>query len=150
MWWVYFLHDTGGALEERRELSFLWGYSHYFVFAAAAAVGGALEAGGDRLLVTAAAVEEHLPAESSGRTVAVAVAIAASAFLLVTVFVHSQLTDGHLPALPETAVAAAAMIVLGYVVGDASMPVAVLLEGLVVACLAMSAVLRDTVPEEIA
>src|SRR6185436_6182223 len=137
---------TGGALEERRELSFLWGYSHYFVFAAAAAVGGALEAGGDRLLVTAAAVEEHLPAESSGRTVAVAVAIAASAFLLVTVFVHSQLTDGHLPALPETAVAAAAMIVVGY----AAMPVAVLLEGLVVACLAMSAVLRDTVPEEIA
>ena len=44
MWWIYFLHETGEALRLRRDLDFLWGYSHYLVFAAAAAVGAGLEA----------------------------------------------------------------------------------------------------------
>ena len=38
MWWVYFDHEDNPRLDSPRS-AFIWGYGHYFVFAAAAAVG---------------------------------------------------------------------------------------------------------------
>jgi len=43
LWWFYFLKPAGAGLEERRELAFLWGYGHYGIFAALAALGAGLE-----------------------------------------------------------------------------------------------------------
>lgn len=43
LWWLYFLWPIGDRLEGRPELSFLWGYGHYVVFAALAALGAGLE-----------------------------------------------------------------------------------------------------------
>jgi low temperature requirement protein LtrA len=43
LWWVYFLKDSGGGLARNRHLSFWWGYGHYVVFAALAALGAGLE-----------------------------------------------------------------------------------------------------------
>ena len=43
MWWAYFAHESGDALRERNQLSFLWGYGHYLVFASAAAVAAGLD-----------------------------------------------------------------------------------------------------------
>ncbi|MEV0247674.1 low temperature requirement protein A [Nocardia sp. NPDC050712] len=41
MWWVYFSMDAG-ALLEATPAPFLWGYGHYVIFAAGAAVGAGL------------------------------------------------------------------------------------------------------------
>ena len=150
MWWVYFLHDTGEALGERRHLSFVWGYSHYFVFASAAAVGAGLEAASELTLLEALGDHgEGAAHAASGRTAALAIAVAVSVFLLVTSYVHTRLTDGHLPAVPETALAAIALVAIGLILGNASLPLTVLAQGLVVALLVASAVLRDTAQEEV-
>jgi low temperature requirement protein LtrA len=149
MWWVYFLHDTGSALDERRHLSFLWGYSHYAVFGSAAAVGASLEAAAEATFDHSEGVEVAAGLDADGRTVGLAVAFAVSVFLLSTAYVHSRLTDGHLPGMAETAVACVAALAVGAFVGNASLPLAVLLQGAVVGCLVASAVLRDPAGEEI-
>ena len=41
LWWIYFDHESNPRLDTARS-SFIWGYGHYFVFAAAAAVGTGL------------------------------------------------------------------------------------------------------------
>jgi len=43
LWWLYFLHPSGDGLSQRRGHSYLWGYGHYGVFAALAALGSGLE-----------------------------------------------------------------------------------------------------------
>ncbi|MEU4231660.1 low temperature requirement protein A [Nonomuraea sp. NPDC026600] len=43
LWWLYFLVEAGEGLSDRRDRSYLWGYGHYGVFAALAALGAALE-----------------------------------------------------------------------------------------------------------
>ena len=43
LWWLYFLQPAGDGLARRRERSYLWGYGHYGIFAALAAVGAGLE-----------------------------------------------------------------------------------------------------------
>lgn len=49
LWWAYFKHDSA---EDRRlgaDRPFAWGYGHYVVFAAIAAVGAGLQVAADRL-----------------------------------------------------------------------------------------------------
>ncbi len=43
LWWLYYLEPAGEGLETHRRSSFLWGYGHYFVFVALAALGGGLD-----------------------------------------------------------------------------------------------------------
>jgi low temperature requirement protein LtrA len=42
LWWIYFDFSTGRASERTKKSQYLWGYLHYFVFAAIAAVGAGL------------------------------------------------------------------------------------------------------------
>jgi low temperature requirement protein LtrA len=44
LWWLYELEPSGDGLSTRRGRSFLWGYGHYGIFAALAALGAGLEA----------------------------------------------------------------------------------------------------------
>jgi low temperature requirement protein LtrA len=44
LWWAYFLQPAGEGLERRRNLSLYWGYGHFLLFAALAAVGAGLDA----------------------------------------------------------------------------------------------------------
>lgn len=55
MWWVYFDHESAGLLDGLRS-ALVWGYGHYFIFGAAAAVSAGLEAAIDYDL-------EHLASE---------------------------------------------------------------------------------------
>jgi len=41
-WWIYFVVPIHGHLRSNKQ-SFLWGYGHYLIFAAAAAIGAGLE-----------------------------------------------------------------------------------------------------------
>ena len=43
LWWLYFLEPSGEGLAASRDRSYLWGYGHYGIFAALAAVGAGLE-----------------------------------------------------------------------------------------------------------
>jgi low temperature requirement protein LtrA len=44
LWWLSELRPSGDGLSTRRRRSFLWGYGHYGIFAALAALGAGLEA----------------------------------------------------------------------------------------------------------
>jgi low temperature requirement protein LtrA len=78
VWWLYFLHPFPDSLERRGSRSFGWGYVHYGVFAALAALGSGLE-------VAAAALGEQTHA--TAQTAAWAIAVPVAAFLLLMVLV---------------------------------------------------------------
>ncbi|MEU9830985.1 low temperature requirement protein A [Streptosporangium sp. NPDC048047] len=48
LWWLYFLAPAGDGLSDRRRRSYLWGYGHYGIFAALAALGAGLEVAVER------------------------------------------------------------------------------------------------------
>jgi low temperature requirement protein LtrA len=70
LWWTYFLEPAAEGLQRRRRWSFFWGYGHYLLFAALAAVGAGLE-------VAVEAITHHIPVPDVvvGYTVAVPVAV---------------------------------------------------------------------------
>jgi low temperature requirement protein LtrA len=75
LWWLYFLQEAGDGLVIHRERSYIWGYGHYGLLAALAALSAGLEL----------AVEQtghHVAA--SAATVGYAIAIPVAAFLLLT------------------------------------------------------------------
>jgi low temperature requirement protein LtrA len=43
LWWLYFLEPAGEGLASRRQRAFMWGYGHYGIFAALAAIGAGIE-----------------------------------------------------------------------------------------------------------
>ncbi|MDM4763968.1 low temperature requirement protein A [Galbitalea sp. SE-J8] len=124
LWWVYFLHPVGEDLERRPSRSYLWGYGHYVLFAALAAVGAGLE--------VAVVVSGEPDAPVGDRTVAVLVGLPL-AVALATMWLL-QLPLGARSPVRGDAVALAAGIVL-------SAAIAVPLIGLVGAFVAMVVVL---------
>jgi low temperature requirement protein LtrA len=79
-WWLYFEHPGHEVLTSVRS-GFLWGYAHYFVLGAAAAVGAGLAAAVDQAADRAAI---------SARAAGVAVAIPAAVFLACLWFLHAR------------------------------------------------------------
>jgi low temperature requirement protein LtrA len=69
-WWLYFLDSDAPRLDARRDLGFIWGYGHFFVFASLAAIGAGIE-------VTIEAISHEVAASPAliGYSVAVPVAI---------------------------------------------------------------------------
>ncbi|MFF4900868.1 low temperature requirement protein A [Streptomyces sp. NPDC001068] len=65
-WWIYFVVPIHGHLRSNRQ-SFLWGYGHYLIFAAAASIGAGLEVaveqavGGAHISTFAASAAVTLP-----------------------------------------------------------------------------------------
>ncbi len=53
VWWIYSLLPSGDLLHHHRERAFVWGYWHYVVFAAIAAMGAGLEVVADTLAAPA-------------------------------------------------------------------------------------------------
>jgi low temperature requirement protein LtrA len=122
MWWLYFDRPVHTLLTSR-PAAFLWGYGHYCVFAAAAAVGAGLAVTVDR-----AAGGAHVSARVAGFAVAVPVA----GYLLAVWVLHQVPRDrdptvlaapvaallvlaapvAPVPALPAIAVVLAAVVAL--------------------------------------
>ncbi|MFA1545903.1 low temperature requirement protein A [Actinomadura chokoriensis] len=101
LWWLYFLAPAGDGLTGRRHRSYLWGYGHYGIFAALAALGAGLEV----------AVEQtgHGP-HASPAAVCYAVAIPLSVFLGMLWLVHASIAAE--PLAHPVAVAACVTAVL--------------------------------------
>ncbi|MFF0153388.1 low temperature requirement protein A [Micromonospora sp. NPDC005203] len=77
LWWLYF--DRPSEAPDRMPYSLIWGYGHYLIFAAIAAIGAGLAVSVD--------VERHL-AHVSGSTAGYAVAIPIAVFLLTVWVLH--------------------------------------------------------------
>lgn len=83
LWWTYFAHEASDVLADRQGESnvtaFAWGFGHYFIFAAAAAVGAGLAARAEYWL--------H-PEEISGLTTAAGITVPAAVLLTALWFVQ--------------------------------------------------------------
>ncbi|KAB2352542.1 low temperature requirement protein A [Actinomadura rudentiformis] len=106
LWWLYFLAPAGDGLSDRRHRSCLWGYGHYGLFAALAAVGAGIEVAVERTGHGLAA---------SPLAVCYAVAIPVAAFITLLWLVHA-------PIVPEPVVHPA--VVLGCVTVALLLPLA--------------------------
>ncbi|MGI8666467.1 MAG: low temperature requirement protein A [Jatrophihabitans sp.] len=107
LWWLYYLRDPAEGLQELRgEVSFRWGYGHYGIFAALAAVGAGLE-------VTAEATAGHI--QAPGVLVSYAVAVPACAFLFLLWFLHKPLAARPCPSLMQVLAAiGASLLIAGF------------------------------------
>ncbi|WP_030491913.1 low temperature requirement protein A [Micromonospora chokoriensis] len=97
LWWLYF--DRPNEAPDRLPYSLIWGYGHYLVFAAIAAVGAGLGVAVD--------YERHL-AHISGRTAGYAVAVPLAVYLLTIwgLHVRRQQHGGVVVAYPVVALLA--------------------------------------------
>jgi low temperature requirement protein LtrA len=86
-WWLYFLDSDAPRLEAQRERAFVWGYGHYFVFGALAALGAGIE-------VTVEAVTHEIAA--SPLLVGYSVAVPLAIFLLARYALYIRLGGRHL------------------------------------------------------
>ncbi len=101
MWWVYFDEDASHLLEDAKT-AYMWGYGHYVVFSAAAAVGAGLA-----IALDFATDHAKITALQAGLSIAIPTAL----FLLATWYLQerpSQSNDGmHMPLAALLIVAAA-------------------------------------------
>ena len=121
MWWAYFKHNAAEELVLTERNNFVWGYGHYLVFAALAAVGAGLQVAVDRT---------HEEVAISGTVAALAVAVPVAVYLL-TLWAVS-LTGQPLRLLWPIAAAAGASVVVALLTGG-NVPLAVALMGAAVA-----------------
>jgi low temperature requirement protein LtrA len=84
LWWLYFLQPAGAGLVSHRERSYLWGYGHYGIFAALAAIGAGLE-------VAVEHAGHHVAA--SAVAVGYAVAIPVTVFLVLLWALHAPIVS---------------------------------------------------------
>jgi low temperature requirement protein LtrA len=112
LWWLYFLEPAGEGLATRRHRSFVWGYGHYGIFAALAAVGAGLEV----------AVEQAGHAvEASPVAIGYAVAIPVVVFLVLLWAVHAPIVS--VPVIrPAVLLGAAAAVLLVPLTAEAAGP----------------------------
>jgi low temperature requirement protein LtrA len=118
LWWFYFdrpMHDL--LISLRR--AFIWGYGHYVVFAAAAAVGAGLA-----VAVDAATNHAKIGAVAAGWAVAIPVAI----FLFSLWVLHDRPDYGRTRAMGPIA---AVLVLATPVTGQAVLATGILLAGLV-------------------
>jgi low temperature requirement protein LtrA len=85
LWWIYFLEPAGEGLEKHRERSFFWGYGHYGIFAALAALGAGLE--------VAVASTGHEELHASVLTIGYAIAIPVAVILLLLWILHVPIVE---------------------------------------------------------
>ncbi|WP_435208703.1 low temperature requirement protein A [Micromonospora sp. bgisy143] len=125
LWWLYF--DRPVEAPDRLPYSLIWGYGHYFIFAAIAAVGAGLPVVADH--------ERHL-AHVSATTAAYAVAVPIAVFLLTVWVLHVRRQQHGAVVVAYPVVAGVALLVP---LGPAPVTVLALL---LVALVAVTVVLR--------
>jgi low temperature requirement protein LtrA len=133
LWWVYFVRPAADALRESPGIVFLWGYGHYFVFAAVGALGAGLEV----------AIESVLhEAHTGARTAAFSVAVPVAVTLLVIGALQARLAAGG--AVLTRCAAGAVLVLLAALVPPLGL--SVLLMGVVASLLVTAEVVRDARP----
>lgn len=117
LWWLYFDRAAHEVLNSV-PAAFLWGYGHYFVFSAAAAVGAGLGVSIDHAMR-----RSHISDSLAGAAVTVPVAV----YLIWLWFLHARKEPGASIATPLVAIA----VLLSPLIGHAVLCSGVLVAGLV-------------------
>ncbi|MBM7783719.1 low temperature requirement protein A [Tenggerimyces flavus] len=118
MWWAYFKRPAIGGLRLSDGSAFIWGYGHYAIFAAGAALGAGIE-------VAAETIEHAVPVTDTAAAFAVAVPVAV--FLVVTGLLQTRMSSDR-PVLLRFCVTA--VLVLAAAAVPMSLAVAVLVMGI--------------------
>ena len=126
LWWIYFLDPAGEALSRLRSQSFLWGYGHYLLFAAVAAIGAGLE-----VAVDAGGHDSEIPPMVAGYALAIPVAV----FFVTVVLLWLPLGE-RVTSPPAAVVAAVVVLLLPLAAPSIGVPLVVVLTALVAAALA--------------
>ncbi|MCS5732939.1 low temperature requirement protein A [Herbiconiux daphne] len=134
LWWVYFLEPAHEGLERNRRRSYFWGYGHYVIFAALAALGAGLE-------VSVEALGHHI--EAPPVAVAYAIAIPVAVFLVAMWVLYRPLLGPTVIPPALSLGAAVAVLLVPLLTGAVPLAVVVLLITLVIAAvIAVTIVLR--------
>jgi len=102
IWWLYFLEPSESGLRRRRRWSYFWGYGHYVLFAAIAAVGVGLD-----VAVTSVSGRHELLPVGAGFVLAVPVAV-----ILAVLFVLYRPLSGGTD-IPASVLLPASVLCLG-------------------------------------
>jgi len=123
LWWSYFKSSPSGVLQRSGIVSFAWGYSHWVLFAAVAALGAGLQ-------VVAEGSQHALPIPDVAAALSVAVPVVVS--LLMIGVVHAITSTRRIEAWP---ILAATVLLIGAALATNTIPVSVsvFLMGVVVA-----------------
>ncbi|WP_438352947.1 low temperature requirement protein A [Microbacterium sp. CJ88] len=110
LWWTYFLLPSGPVLEVARDRAFPWGYGHYFVFAAIAAVGAGLH-------VLGYVFDDHYHVTTL--TAISSIAVPVIVYLAALLIIHALLLHGwpHGGAVKLTGVALAVLSIVAAAAG---------------------------------
>ncbi|MET8002906.1 low temperature requirement protein A [Nonomuraea glycinis] len=129
LWWLYFLIEAGEGLHDRRHRSYLWGYGHYGIFAALAALGAGLEV----------AVEQtgHAVA-ASPVALGYAVAIPAGAYLALLWAVHALVAAE--PVIRPAAVLGCFAVILSVPLAASRIGLAAVVAAITASCVLLLAV----------
>ncbi|RSN52668.1 low temperature requirement protein A [Amycolatopsis sp. WAC 04182] len=128
VWWLYFLEPAGDGLRDHRERSYRWGYGHYGIFAALAALGASLE-------VAVENTGHHLTA--SPLVISYAVAASVGVFLVLLWLVHVPIVAAA--ALRPGAVLGCAAVVFLLPLAAPWTGVAAVVAGIAAACVLLVA-----------
>ncbi len=123
IWWSYFDHSPEQFLRRDPDTAFPFGYLHLPVFAAVAALGAGIQV---------AAETAHHTGNLSSATAALTVAVPVVAYLLVTGVMFDWLDRSRHDWVAHS-VTAALVVAVALLGGRSSLPLAVLLMGLVMA-----------------
>ena len=124
MWWAYFKHNAAEERDLQHDTAFLWGYGHYAVVAAVAAVGAGLNVAADLT---------HQEAEIGPITASLTVAVPVAIYLVAAWLVNRS---GRAGAVLRPVLLAVVLVLLAAVgIGRFSVPLSILAMGLIVAAL---------------
>ena len=129
LWWLYFSEPAGDGLEGHRDLSYLWGYGHFAIFAALGALGAGLE-------VAVESAGHHVEVDST--VVGYSVAIPVAVFLVVLWAAHAPLVERVV--IHPLGIALAAVAVLLLPLGADAIGIAGVLAGIAIALVVLLAV----------
>ncbi|MET8146373.1 low temperature requirement protein A [Sphaerisporangium sp. NPDC005288] len=129
LWWLYFLVQAGEGLSDRRHRSYLWGYGHYGIFAALAALGAGLEVAVERT-----GHEAAVSPLTSGYAVAVPVGVCLALLWAVHALVMAR------PVVNPVAVAGCVIVILALPLATSLIGVAAVIAAIAGTCVLLVAV----------
>ena len=139
MWWSYFKWSPAERLRLSLRSAFIWGYSHYALFAAVAALGAGLQ--------VAAGVSGHAgDSYLSPVGAAFAVAIPVAVYVVVIELLHRQMDRQHAVAIGPVLLTALLLLLAARAASYLDLSLVVLLMGCLVAGLVALHVTRHTSP----
>ena len=127
LWWSYFKHPANVGGQERIRSAFEWGYGHYVVFAAVAALGAGLQVATDTT---------HAATAIASSTAALTVGVPLVVYLVATAILHRDAVSRRFAS--RLGIAGTLILAAGLAATWIGVPLAVLAMALVLAALVAS------------